>query len=132
MDATEERRTILEMIENDKISAAEGLKLLEALGGKSNPSSTSPATTATKDNEQIKGRLFRVVVTNTVTGRIKTHVTLPMSLVNWGLKIGGHFSPEIEGINMNELSDILSSVDHGKIIDVLDEEDGEHVEIYID
>ena len=129
MNATEERKSILKMIEENKISATEGLKLLEALEDDTNTEKEIPFV---QDSTKSKGRLFRVVVTNTNTGKIKTHVTLPMSLVNWGLKIGGHFSPEIEGMKMDELSQILQSTEHGKIIDVLDEEDGEHVEIFID
>ena len=132
MDNVEERKSILKMIEEDKITAAEGLKLLESLGNKPNPSAAVVSKSITPEHEIQKGRMFRVVVTNTATGKIKTRVTLPMSLVNWGLKIGGHFTPEIEGMNMDELSQILQSTEHGKIIDVLEEEDGEHVEIYID
>ena len=131
MDTSEERKTILKMIEDDKITASEGLKLLDALGNKPESNKVTKVNPA-PDFDRQQGRLFRVVVTNTHTGKIKTHVTLPMSLVNWGLKIGGHFTPEIEGMNMDELSQILTSTEHGKIIDVLDEEDGEHVEIFID
>jgi hypothetical protein len=131
MDTLEERKSILKMIEDDKITAAEGLQLLEALGNEQTPKSPV-AKSAPHEPGAFKGRMFRVVVTNTDTGKIKTNVTLPMSLVNWGLKIGSHYSPEIEGINIDELSEILQTTNHGKIIDVLDEEDGEHVEIFID
>jgi hypothetical protein len=132
MDNLEERKSILKMIEEDKITAAEGLKLLEALSNESAQTRTSAVTISPRNTESFKGRMFRVVVTNTNTGKIKTHVTLPMSLVNWGLKIGSHYTPEIEGINIDELSQILQATSNGKIIDVLDEEDGEHVEIFID
>ena len=132
MEPLEERMSILKMIEDDKITAAEGLKLLEALSPDQAASKVPVPRLASNEPEGYKGRMFRVVVTNTTTGKIKTHVTLPMSLVNWGLKIGSHYTPEIEGININELSEILQQTNHGKIIDVLDEEDGEHVEIFID
>ena len=128
MNTTEERKSILKMIEDDKITAAEGLQLLDALGEQA-LTQAKPSPTSTNN---VKGRMFRVVVTNTNTGKIKTHVTLPMTLVNWGMKVGGHFAPEIEGVNLSELDQILQSTTHGKIIDVVDEEDGEHVEIFID
>lgn len=128
----DERVAILKMIEEDKITAEQGLKLLEALN--SPTTSKAPVVQAAPKAGSLEknGRYFRVVVTNTQTGKIKAHVTLPMSLVNWGLRIGAHFSPEVEGINMEELGEILQNTEHGKIVDVLDEEDGEHVEIFID
>ena len=128
MNTVEERKSILKMIEEDKITAAEGLQLLEALGDKTSKNIPAPQST----DKNFKGRMFRVIVTNTNTGKIKTHVTLPMTLVNWGMKVGGHFAPEIEGVNLSELDQILQTTEYGKIIDVLDEEDGEHVEIFID
>ena len=49
-----------------------------------------------------------------------------------GMKIGAHFAPEVEGVDMTNVMDALRSGVTGKIIDVVDEEDGEHVEIYIE
>lgn len=140
--SSEERMVILKMIENNQIKAEEGLKLLEAMGKepKPVPAPTTPANPP-KPEPQFdaaptvagNGRYFRVLVTNTQTGNVKTRVTLPMSLVNWGLRIGGTFAPEMNGIDLEELRQILESSEHGgKIVDVLDEEDGEHVEIFID
>jgi hypothetical protein len=48
------------------------------------------------------------------------------------LKIGAHFAPEVEGVNMSNVMEALRSGVTGKIIDVTDEEDGEHVEIYVE
>jgi len=131
--SNEERMTILKMIEEDKINAEQGLKLLEALATKNSVKEEGKAEGSSQSlTTEGNGRYFRVVVTNTATGKAKAHVTLPMNLVQWGLRIGAHFSPEVEGIDMEELGEILKSTSHGKIIDVLDEEDGEHVEIFID
>jgi hypothetical protein len=127
----EERMAILKMIEEDKITAVEGLKLLESLGKEGKPA-VKPASPPAPRVGGINSRMFRVVVTNLATGRPKVNVTLPLSLVNWGLRVGGRFSKEVEGIDLEELGDILQSNTEGKIIDVMDEEDGEHVEIYID
>jgi hypothetical protein len=129
----EERMSILKMIEEDKINAEQGLKLLEALNNKNSVKEESkPEDFSRSISTEGNGRYFRVVVTNTATGKAKSHVTLPMNLVQWGLRIGAHFSPEVEGIDLDELGEILKTSTHGKIIDVLDEEDGEHVEIFID
>ena len=129
----EERMTILKIIEDDKIDAEQGLKLLEALNNKIMPEKDKTTTRVTEPVPSEKnGHFFRVLITNTATGKTKTQVTLPMNLVNWGLRIGAHFSPEVAGLDMDELAEILQSSSQGKIVDVLDEESQEHVEIYID
>jgi hypothetical protein len=53
--------------------------------------------------------------------------------MDWGLRIGAHYAPEMAGYDLQELTRILSEegVD-GKIVDVIDDEDGEHVEIYVE
>lgn len=126
---SEDRLQILKMIEEDKISAEEGSRLLESLGKNSAPKS-EPESTPVKVFNNV--RTFRVKVTNLETGNAKVQVALPMSLVNWGLRMGERFSPEVAGLDLDELSEILKSSTEGKIVDVIDDEGGEHVEIYID
>lgn len=124
----EERIAILKMIEDSKITAEEGLKLLESLGKGTGPATSAQSSAENKPN----GRTFRVAVTDLNTGKPKVNITIPMSLVQWGLRIGSRFSGEIEGVDMQELGEILKTSSEGKIIDVMDEEGGEHIEIYID
>lgn len=127
MNATNERMMILKMIEEGTISADEGARLLSSVdqGGKRPTRRVVP---------QGKGNVkwFRVKVTDTNTGKSKATVSLPMALMDWGLRVGAQFAPEVGNIDLRELSDILSEGMEGKIVDVLDEEDGEHVEIFID
>lgn len=122
-----ERLKILALIEENKITAEQGAQLLTALGQSRKSGAPSPAPVASGGS-----RWLRVRVTDTVTGRAKASITLPFGLVDWGLKIGSHFAPEIGNVNMAELSQALRSSGEGKLIDVIDEEDGEHVEIYVD
>jgi hypothetical protein len=75
-------------------------------------------------------RWFRVLVTDTQTGRAKTSVQIPLALMRWGLNIGAQFAPQVNQYNLSELADMFESGYQGKLIDVLDEEDGEHVEIF--
>jgi SHOCT-like domain len=125
--ASDDRTTILRMIEERKITADEGAKLLAALGKPAEPKAAlQPAA------EGGKGRFFKVLVTDTATGRAKTSVTIPMGLVRWGLKVGAHYSHDMEGIDMDELADLLDSGTVGQIVDVVDEEDGEHVQIFVE
>ncbi len=125
MATTEERLKILKMIEEGKISAAEGAELLAALG-KSNQRS------ARLGSARAARRTLRVHVTDVKSGRSKVSVRIPLTLLEAGLKIGAHFAPEIGDLDIAALMESLGDGMSGKIIDVVDEEDGEHVEIYVD
>ena len=129
MASSEERMKILKMIEEGKLSAEEGTKLLAAL---SNKRMTAPPRTAGMSG---RPRWLRIRVTDVRTGRSKASVQIPLSLVDAGMKIGAHFAPEVEGVDMTRVMEALRSGASdvaGKIIDVIDEEDGEHVEIYVE
>jgi hypothetical protein len=127
MTTAEERLKILKMIEEGKISAEEGAKLLSALSGnqsgKGGPGFQGGAGMA---------RTLRIRVTDVATGRSKASVQIPIGLIDAGMKIGAHFAPEVEGVDMSNVMDALRSGMTGKIIDVVDDEDGEHVEIYVE
>ena len=126
MASTEERMQILKMIEEGKISAAEGADLLRAL----DQDSRNP------QNEPLKGasspRWFRVRVTDMESGRNKVNVNIPMGLVNVGIKMGARFAPEMEGVEYEQIMEAIKGGQQGKVIDVTDEESGERVEIFVE
>jgi hypothetical protein len=66
------------------------------------------------------------------TGRSKASVQIPIGLIDAGMKIGAHFAPEVEGVDMSNVLDAVRAGVVGKIIDVTDDEDGERVEIYVE
>ena len=125
MASVEERMKILKMIEEGKLSAEEGTKLLAALNVKRPTSLRSPGTPG-------GAKWLRIRVTDTRTGRSIASVQIPIALVDAGLEIGAHFAPEVDGVDMSNVMEALRSGVTGKIIDVTDEEDGEHVEIYVE
>ena len=126
MASSEERMKILKMIEEGKLSAEEGTKLLAALSEKRGP--TPPRGPGMPGG----ARWLRIRVTDVRTGRSKASVQIPLALVDAGMKIGAHFAPEVEGVDMSNVMDAVRSGMTGKVIDVIDEEDGEHVEIYVE
>ena len=128
MASSEERMKILKMIEDGKLSAEEGTKLLAALSEKRVPTPPRPPGMPGSGGP----RWLRIRVTDVRTGRSKASVQIPLALVDAGMKIGAHFAPEVEGVNMSNVMDAVRSGMTGKIIDVTDEEDGEHVEIYVE
>jgi hypothetical protein len=130
MTSIEERMKILKMIEEGKISAEDGAKLLKALSeGNRDPS--DPGIPG-KPGRPGASRFLRIRVTDISSGRSKASVQIPLALVDAGMKIGAHFAPEVEGVDMSNVMDAMRSGVTGKIIDVIDDEDGEHVEIYIE
>jgi hypothetical protein len=126
MPTTEERMKILKMIREGKITAEEGAKLLSALG------ENTPASRKLPPRPAGGARWFRVRVTDMNTGKTKTSVNIPLGLMEWGMQIGAQFAPEVSNIKLDQLHEMLDAGMEGKIVDVIDEEDGEHVEIFIE
>ncbi len=126
MVTSEERMKILNMINEGKITAEEGSKLLSALTRRSEkPKKVSKSG--------LSNRWLRVRVTDMSTGKAKVNVNVPMKLVDAGLNIAAQFTPEMEGAQMMDaVKEALAENIRGKIVDVIDEEDQEHVEIFIE
>lgn len=125
MATSEERMKILKMVEEGKISAEEGAKLLAALAESRKPSRKSSLRGGLRGG----GRWLRIRVTDTRSGKPKATVNLPLGLMDAGLNIAAQYAPDVA---FDELIDAINEGALGKIIDVVDEQDGEHVEIYIE
>ncbi len=121
MTTSEERIKILKMVEEGKLTADEAAGLLATLG--KGERKRSPSV----DPES---RWLRVRVTDLATGKAKVNVNIPMRLVNVGLRVGARFIPDMEGVELHDVSRALEEGMTGKIIDVVDEEHNERVEIY--
>jgi hypothetical protein len=131
MTNKEERMKVLEMVRDGVISAEEAAQLLETMGladDKPEPKKPEFRSSLRKG----KGRTFRVRVTDTDTNKTRVNVSLPMSLVNVAIKTGAKFAPEIDGIDMEEIFAAIDEGATGKIVDVMDGDDGEHVEVFIE
>jgi hypothetical protein len=128
MATTEERMRILRMIQEDKISAEEGAKLLAALReSRKEPRPVGAAVFATSRGAR---GMLRVRVTDMTTGKSKVNVNLPLGLVDAGMSIASQFAPDVD---FDQIADAIRSGNmEGKIVDVVDEEDGEHIEVFID
>ena len=117
------------MLEEKKITGEEAAELLDAL------------RESRKAEEEIppakRKRFLKIHVTK--GDKPQVNVTLPFGLINWGLNIAskmGKNTVDIGGeeipIDMDELNKAMNNPEFtGKIVDVVDEEKGEHVEIEI-
>lgn len=125
----DEIKKVLEMLEEKKITSEEATELLEAL---------KESKKAEEDIPPAKRKRF-LKIHVTKGDKPQVNVTLPFGLINWGLNIAskmGKNTVDIGGeeipINMEELSKAMNDPEFtGKIIDVVDEEEGKHVEIEI-
>lgn len=124
--SSSERLQILQMIEDGKVTPDQGASLLAALEAPRRQEKQSAFA------DKAGPSWFRIRVTDLVTGKSRASVSIPIGLMDWGLKIGAQFAPEVSDVNMNQLREVLRSGMDGKIIDVIDDEDGEHVEIYVE
>lgn len=132
MPSSEERLKILKMIQEGKITAEEGIQLIEALDERPTIPEPPSEPAATGGSRGPGGKWLRVVVTDTNTGKVRVNVRLPIAVVGAGLKMGAKFSPEVEGLDVGQLMTYIRSGETGKIVDVFDDQDGEHVEVYIE
>ncbi len=130
----EERMKVLRMVELGKITAEEATQLLESLDdAPTSPKGPPPPVPGVPGvPSAASGRWFRVRVTDSRTGKLRVNVRLPVGVINAGLKMGMRFVPQMEGMDANAISTMINSGEIGQIVDVTDEEDGEHVEVFIE
>ncbi len=131
MASNEERMKILKMVEEGKINVEDGAKLLAALSS-SNGAGAAVQPNYTNLRSASGAKWFRIRVTDMASGRPKVNINLPIGLVNIGVKIASKFAPETETLEVQQIVEAIRTGAQGKIIDVMDDEDGEHVEIYVE
>jgi len=130
MPTDNEKLKIMKMVQEGKITAEEAITLLDALGAQPRKEQSTDNNPPFRSGEP--GRWFRVKITDSVSGKLRTNIRLPLSLVGAGLKMGARFSPEMEGIDINAINEALRKGETGLLVDVYDEEDQERVEIFIE
>ena len=139
-----EKSKILEMIQDGKITAAEGMDLLKAL------EDTEPANAASvADNS---GRFLRVRVVGDKISKVNVNIPLGLlksasKLITWGLGFGTSFIPsearsnlESKGINLTQMDieEFIRAIEQGyggKLVDVDVDDDKEgriKVEVFVD
>jgi hypothetical protein len=118
---SDEKDRVLKLLEEKKITAEEAAKLLDAIKG---------SMGGDRRNRFLKVRVF-----DRNADRAKVNVTLPIGLVKWGM----NFLPdeakakiEEQEIDMRMITDALEKGITGKIVDVEDDEDGKHIEIWLE
>jgi len=125
----EEKMMILKMLQDGKISADEAAKLLESVDAGGTKTDKTPDV---DESRKVQGKFFRVLITDTDTGKSRANIRIPLSVLGIGVKFGAQFAPQIGGIEQEQIMEAINSGQVGKILDVFDDDDGEHVEIFIE
>lgn len=124
----DERLQVLKMVEEGKITSEEGINLFEALDD------TEETYRENKGTKWLKVRICDKDDKN------KVNVTIPVALIDVGMKIAGkvapNFVPELkeaglEEEDLNEIFEAIKSGASGKIVDI-ESEDGEKVEVIVE
>src|SRR2546429_8439453 len=129
-----DRLRILELLEQQKITAAEAAELLAALGDRGRDArrrersrwlaeDLAPATD--------RARWFRVRVTDQRSGQMRTNVSVPIGMVGFGLGFARRFRNTPGAGHVDDLFEAVRAGRRGTIFDVSNE-GGERVEILID
>lgn len=120
----DEKMQILKMIEEGKISSDEGFNLIETLEN-------------TQDNPLVEGNNAKWIKIRVIDpdDDTKVNVTIPVSLIDLGLKIANKVSPDLKvsGIDEKDLKEIFEAIKNGasgKLVDI--ESDGQKVEITVE
>ena len=139
--SADERKEILELLANGKISAESAATLLSAAGSSAPETILKSGTTRDAESEWLDDETppkksdrpgwFRVQVNDLHSGKSKVRVKIPLGMLKYGLDIGRHFAPELNDVDIDQLYAATGS-EEGLLIDVQDEEDGEHVRIFVD
>ena len=122
----EERMQILRMIQEGTISAADGAQLLAALGEERQ--GKTPSVPTRVESPVMPRRWLRIRVTDKNTERVRVNVTLPLGLLDWGLKL----AESGVGLNLAAVRDVIQGGAEGKILEVDESGTDERVEIFVE
>lgn len=133
MALSEEKLIVLKMVQEGKITAEEGAQLLETLEESNSDAAGQPNPQKNNQKDHTpSGKWFRVRVTDAVTGKTRTNVRMPLTMVKAGIKLGMRFTPQLEGVDLDQFSEFIQNGQVGQIVDVFDDEDGERVEVFVE
>jgi len=131
---TSERQRVLKMVEEGRITAEEGARLIDALDaaeGSTAKSGRGPQRQQTAS----PGRLVRIRVLDAATGGEKMNFAIPLALA----RLAGVMIPEAQrlemerhGIRFNDLINAVESGQTGTMADIRDNDRGERVEMTIE
>lgn len=130
---TEEGKEVLRLLAEKKITADQAYRLLAALGDVRVEPRAEPRRDRGASGPRLgaEGRLLRIRITE--GGKQKVNIAVPLALARLG-RVGG-IAERLRRQYDLDLSELLDSVRNspgGKIVDVVEEQDGARVEIFVE
>ena len=129
MSMSDEKLRILKMVENGKITAEEGVKLIEAIEKRKETEETPVF------QNNYKEKHLKIKVTDTGADEVKVNLSFPLKFARFAKAMIPHMEKlklQKEGINLEEILDSIGSITEGKIVDIEDKEHGQRIEIWIE
>ena len=126
-----ERLMILDLLEKGKVTSEEADKLLLALQPSESATVSEPEVVNHEAGEkEERAHWIRIRVTDLSSGKRKLSMTLPLFFIRWGIKFSNRYvdsDKERSGLAIGE--EFFRRPVKGKVVDVADPDDDEHVEI---
>ncbi len=134
------RKQILEMLAAGEIDVTRATEMLGEVREGRDPVPPEPPQSAVPSlpvapprSERQRGRWLHIHVSDLETGRNRVKVNVPLGLVQFGFKIGAHFTNEVDEQVMKSVMEALRSEEvSGTLVEVEDEDDNERVHIFVD
>lgn len=125
----EERLQVLKMIQEGIITPEEGARLLAAMGDRTpTPPKAPKVPEVPVQRPAYNPRWLRVKISDKRNDSTKINITIPLPLLDWGLKI----AEESAGVNLSAVRDVIRNGAEGKIIEVEDSASDGRVEISVE
>jgi len=122
----EERLSILKMVEEGRVTAEEGLKLLNAL---------DPPR---RGEMRLRARRLRVRVSELGSGRTRAEVNIPIELAELGLKLAarllnrGVIRVGRRAVDPEELAQAVRHGELGRVLGYTDDDENARVEVFLE
>jgi hypothetical protein len=129
MTQENERLMILDLLERGKVTSEEAEKLLAALQP-SGPVADPEAVMEESTEKPRRAHWIRIRVSELSTGKKKFSMTLPVFFMTLGVQFGKRYTDSgVDGSSFEAGKEFFRKPIKGKVVDVSDPEDDEHVEI---
>ncbi len=131
------RKEILEQLARGEIDAAQAAALLDRPPVKAAPAPPLPPDSAAAPRPPhpiVPGmRWLRIHVSDLESGRSRVRVNVPLGLVQLGLRLGAHFTDEVDS---DVIQDVMTALRDGAVsgtlVEVEDVADNERVHIFVE
>ena len=108
------------------------IKISEEFGFADQPETEDMSTSIKQKGNSQQPRWLRVQVLNSETGKSKVTVNVPFAMVKFGLGVARVFSPEMKGVDLDEVGELFNNAEPGILVDVQDDESNEHVKVFFE